>query len=101
MCASPKSPTEVSQESTFCFARCSLPVRPTLWQRPRVPGVAVETQKSWDLGSESAKGAGPAPCRLRSGVVEAVLVLAEATPMGEAPGAGGGGTKEGKAKEGG
>lgn len=66
-----------------------------------MPGVAVETQKSWALSSESAKGAGPAPCRLRSVVVGAVLVLAEATPMGEAPGAGGGGTKEGKAREGG
>ena len=58
--------------------------------------LAVETQKSWVLGSESAKGAGPAPYRLRSVVVGAVLVLAEATPLGEAPGAGGGGTKKGK-----
>lgn len=62
-------------------------------------GAAVWTQSSPDLAPERAMGQGRPPGRPRRDVVGALLVLAEATPMGEAPGAGGGGTKKGKARE--
>lgn len=62
-------------------------------------GAAVWTQSSPDLAPERAMGQARPPGRPRRDVVGALLVLAEATPMGEAPGAGGGGTKKGKARE--
>lgn len=85
MCALPQSPTVESQEPVVCIARSSLPVCPTLCAL-----VAIENQESSDLGSQWAKGQGRHPAGFGG------LVLAVATPMGEAPGAGGGGTKEEK-----
>lgn len=59
---------------------------------------AVGSQTSPDPGPKAGLGAGPAA---RRDVVGAVLILAKATPMGEAPGSRPGGTKNGKAGDGG
>lgn len=63
-------------------------------------GAAVAATLSQDLAPKRARGQGPPPPGgSQRDVVGAVLVLAVAALMGEAPGSGRGGTKKGKARE--